>query len=159
MAIQPHRLDRVLGGEIVKMRSIGASAVVTMGLLAMSALPAQAAYPVSGFPALKTTWDGAAFGANLSVTWYGRNVGVTGTVANSVADDGLMATLCVTASGGADTQTECRSADNRSRGFNFVIDAPGTRGSYMTVEARLWVETTAGSMVAEGPSAVRYRPA
>ena len=75
---------------MMKLRVSAAAAVGTAAMLGATAVPAQAAYPVTDFPQI-TNSQGAV---DVTVTWYNRSVGISGAVSDNV-DDTITTQACV----------------------------------------------------------------
>ncbi|MBB4755175.1 hypothetical protein [Actinoplanes lobatus] len=117
-----------------------AAAISTVAVLATSAQPALAAYPVTLFPEFGGPW-----GSNqVQVTWYNRSVGISGWVKDLCCASGGNVTTraCVVAYFGPNAtgegipvgaDSECRTAIDTTRGFSFTINgAPA--GGFQSVQ-------------------------
>ncbi|GAA4946440.1 hypothetical protein [Actinoplanes utahensis] len=125
-------------GMAMSVRRIVVSATLaTAALLAGTAAPALAAYPVSGFPALRSAYGGA----NLTVTWYGRSIGVDYSI-KDIGGDGYETWLCVTGTNNPITfsNEKCVKANSQAYSGSFDVNPPSwvQRGSFMDAIATLY---------------------
>jgi hypothetical protein len=129
----------------------------TATMLAATAIPAQAAYPVTDFPQIT-----APFGAgDVDATWYNRSVGISGAVSDHTTDD---FTTQICAYGYATTNAigdwldyECRGADGRTRTFAFDLDGGNVVGGIQSVRVVLKRQSSQGLVAYDWRT--RNRPA